>query len=67
MRGSRGGAEQTDGNLRDGEIVVTWTVADAELVRHRVDRERIFPAAPRVRKGRTAGSAEDIPGPRGRT
>lgn len=46
------------------ELIVTWTVAEAELVRHelreRLARERVLPAAPRVRHGRAA-QREEIP------
>jgi hypothetical protein len=57
--------EQTGGHLRDGEIVVTWSVADAELVRHqlrdRLPRGSVFPAAPRVRR---SPPGMEIPAPR---
>ncbi len=59
--------DQTGGGLRDGEIVVTWTVSDAALVRHqlrdRLPRDRVFPAAPRVRHD-TATDRSEIPPPR---
>ncbi|WP_141921331.1 hypothetical protein [Halopolyspora algeriensis] len=58
--------------LRDDEIVVTWTVADAELIRHQLHEHlppsRVLPAAPRVRAGKTARArgVDEIPPPRGR-
>ncbi|WP_141921299.1 hypothetical protein [Halopolyspora algeriensis] len=58
--------------LRDDEIVVTWAVADAELIRYQLREHllpsRVFPAAPRVRTGKTSRAREagEIPPPRGR-
>lgn len=53
-----------DPRVGDTELVVTWTVADAALVRHelgeRIGRDRVLPAAPRVRRGRATQRA-DIP------
>lgn len=44
-----------DQRLGREEIVVTWTHADAEVLRHalrgRLDGGRVFAAAPRVRRG----------------
>ena len=59
---------QTGGRISDNELVVTWTVADAEIVRHqlRLSRDRVLPAAPRVRHGKTtAAGSGGIPEPRG--
>lgn len=57
--------------LRSDEIAVTWTVADAELLRDHltIGPHRVFPAAPRVRHGRRnrAFDVDEIPQPRNRT
>lgn len=54
--------------VRRDEIVVTWTAAEADLVRwalrEQLSSERVFAAAPRVRYGPTAHRPDDIPGPR---
>lgn len=56
--------------LRSDEIAVTWTVADAELLRAYLTTgpHRIFPAAPRVRHRGTdrAFDVAGIPLPRSR-
>lgn len=56
--------------LRSDEIAVTWTVADAELLRAYLTTgpHRIFPAAPRVRHRGTdrAFDVGEIPEPRRR-
>lgn len=55
--------DQTGGRVRAEEIVVTWSVPDAELIRYQLrqhlDRDRIFAAAPRARN-----SPSSIPAPR---
>ncbi|MBA8823874.1 hypothetical protein FHX42_001203 [Saccharopolyspora lacisalsi] len=60
---------ESDPRVRRDEIVVTWTAAEAGLVRwalrEQLSPERVFAAAPRVRYGPTAHRPEDIPGPRG--
>jgi hypothetical protein len=55
--------------LREDEIVVTWSVVDAELIRHELrdylPRDRVFAATPRVRRNTGgAGTAREIPDPR---
>lgn len=56
--------------LRSDEIAVTWTVADAELLRAAltIGPQRVFPAAPRVRRADAdrAFDAGEIPEPRRR-
>ncbi|WP_433868759.1 hypothetical protein [Saccharopolyspora sp. CA-218241] len=53
------------GRVQGEEVVVTWTVADAELVRHqlrdRLDPDRVLAAAPRVRHHRARRPAEIPP------
>ncbi len=58
--------EQTGGRIRDNEIVVTWSVGDADIVRHqlRLSRDRVLPAAPRVRHGKNTATGSGIPEPR---
>lgn len=56
--------------LRSDEIAVTWTVADAELLRASltIGPHRVLPAAPRVRHRGTdrAFDVAGIPSPRSR-
>lgn len=55
--------------IRRNEILVVWTVAGAELIRHElrdhIPSERVFAAAPRFRYPRRTTDPQDIPPPRG--